>query len=280
VSTTTTADVDAYAARVRTALADLPGPDRDDLLAELEDHLSEVADEGPLEELLGAPEAYAAELRSSAGLPAGAGPRRWQGLTDQPWLRPTLDFLPELRPGWWVLRGVLLAWISSLWFFGAGLPGTALLTVLLVPVSVVLGRRSAAEPRLRWAGLAASVTIVVLALILADAVLTGGTDPQPYPVQDSSGLDGVSNLYPYDKDGRPLSNVQLFDQDGNPVELRGDTDRAGNVVTRIPRTAADGLVVGNVYPQRQSTEQYELDGTVRHREVTPPSVNAPKLSAG
>jgi hypothetical protein len=36
---TTTADVEAYAGRVRTALGDLAAADRDDLLADLEDHL-------------------------------------------------------------------------------------------------------------------------------------------------------------------------------------------------------------------------------------------------
>ena len=279
---TTTADVEAYAARVRSALAGLPAADRDDLLADLEDHLAEVAAEGPLDELLGSPEAYAAELRSSAGLPPGGGPRRFQSLTDQPWLRSTVDFLPELRPGWWVLRGVLVAWIVSLWL-GAGLPLVFVLSVLLVPASVILGRRSVADPRLRWAGIAASVAAVA-ALLLFSAVVSYSNSgigvEQPYPIQDPGGLDGVSNLYPYDKDGRPLTDVQLFDQDGNPVELRAELDRAGNVVTRIPRTAADGLVVGNVFPQRQSTEQDEVDGTVRQREVTPPSVNAPKLSAG
>ena len=280
MSTTTTADVEAYAARVRTALGDLAAADRDDLLADLEDHLAEVAAEGPLDELLGTPAAYAAELRSSAGLPAGAGGRRrWQGLAAQPWLRSTLDFLPELRPGWWVARGGLLAWIASLWF-GAGLPGLAMLAVLLVPVSVVLGRREASEPWLRWAGPAASIAIAVVALFFTSAILTGGADPQPYPVQDSSGLSGVTNLHPYDRDGRPLTDVQLYDQDGRPVELTGDADSSGNLLTRVSRTTADGVVVGNVYPQQQRSEVYESDGTTRQTEVGPPVVRAPKLSAG
>jgi hypothetical protein len=279
----TTADVDAYGTRVRAALADLPAADRDDLLADLEDHLAEVAAEGPLDELLGTPEAYAAELRSSAGLPSGGatGPGRWQELTAQPWLRPTLDFLPELRPGWWVLRGVLVAWIASMWP-AAGLPAVVALSVLLVPASVLLGRRSVADPRLRWAGIAASVAAVVALLLFL--ALVGSADgsgvEEPYPASDTSGLSGVTNLYPYDKDGRPLTDVQLYDQDGNPVELTGDTDSSGNLLTRVPRTATDGLVVPNVYPQRQQTEVYEVDGTTRQREVTPPAVRAPKLSAG
>ena len=70
-------DVARYATAVRVAFADLPGPDRELLLEDLEDHLQEVAAEagGPLSQRLGPPEAYAAELRASAGLPApGPGP--------------------------------------------------------------------------------------------------------------------------------------------------------------------------------------------------------------
>ncbi|MGH3101424.1 MAG: HAAS signaling domain-containing protein, partial [Thermoleophilia bacterium] len=57
-------EVASYATAVRAACADLPGPDRELLLEDLEDHLQEVAAEagGPLEERLGRPEAYAAEL--------------------------------------------------------------------------------------------------------------------------------------------------------------------------------------------------------------------------
>ena len=281
---TTTADVETYGTRVRAALADLPAADRDELLADLEDHLAEVAAEGPLEELLGAPEAYAAELRSSAGLPAGAGPRRWQGLSDQPWLRPTLDFLPELRPGWWVLRGVLVAWVASVWF-SAGIPGTVLLSALLVPASILLGRRALADPRLRWAGIAASVAAVAVLLLLSVPLRSsGGSEPDPYPtVGDTSGLSGATNLYPYDKDGRPLTDVQLYDQDGRPVDLTGLTDLSGNRVTQVARRTADGQVVNNVFPQQQTVEDPmnpSAVGVPAQLPVVPPGVRAPKLSGG
>ena len=72
-------DVARYATAVRAAFADLPAPERELLLEDLEDHLAEVAaeGEGPLAARLGAPEAYAAELRASAGLPAPGV--RWGG---------------------------------------------------------------------------------------------------------------------------------------------------------------------------------------------------------
>jgi hypothetical protein len=78
VNATVDGDVARYAAAVRAAFADLPAPDREALLEDIEDHLVEVAAEpgGPLEERLGPPEAYAAELRAWAGLPSGATRRR------------------------------------------------------------------------------------------------------------------------------------------------------------------------------------------------------------
>src|SRR4030095_596703 len=70
VNDTITAEIARSATALRAACAALPGPDRELLLEDLEDHLQEVAAEagGPLSERLGRPEAYAAELRASAGL--------------------------------------------------------------------------------------------------------------------------------------------------------------------------------------------------------------------
>ncbi|RGA00278.1 hypothetical protein DI270_035560, partial [Microbispora triticiradicis] len=69
----------AYADAVREALADLPPEDRETLLEDLHDHISEVAAEPglSLEDRLGAPEAYAAELRAAyGGRPAGTATTR------------------------------------------------------------------------------------------------------------------------------------------------------------------------------------------------------------
>ncbi|MFF3866939.1 HAAS signaling domain-containing protein, partial [Micromonospora sp. NPDC001898] len=64
-----------YVTRVRAALADLPPTVRDELTEDLAEHLAEVAAEGdePLADRLGAPEAYAAELRGG-GRGGGAAP--------------------------------------------------------------------------------------------------------------------------------------------------------------------------------------------------------------
>jgi len=69
---TTSAEVAAYAAAVREALADLEPNQARSLLDGLDDHLAEVAAADPdvtLVDTLGPASAYAAELRHSAGAP-------------------------------------------------------------------------------------------------------------------------------------------------------------------------------------------------------------------
>src|SRR4051812_47654109 len=131
--------VAAYLAAVRDALTDLDPADRDDLLEDLEAHLHEVVTEAggiSLEASLGSPSQYAAELRASAGLepvPTVLPPRLvrlqqrvagsglWSGfgaILQQPWVRGVRDFLPTLRPGWWVLRGWLAVFFVVVWLHG------------------------------------------------------------------------------------------------------------------------------------------------------------------
>ena len=75
---TMSADVRDYLAAVMRELADLPPAERDDLLDDLDDHLHEVLaeGEGSLEQRLGPPAMYAAELRTSAGLASAASLHR------------------------------------------------------------------------------------------------------------------------------------------------------------------------------------------------------------
>ena len=115
-------EVHAYAAEVRAALADVPAERSAELLDDLEDHLAEVALEGDgtLATKLGPPADYAAELRRSAGLAEPAVPpaarwhdgvsRRLERLRTSRPVTAVADFLPELRPAWWVLR----AWAALL----------------------------------------------------------------------------------------------------------------------------------------------------------------------
>jgi hypothetical protein len=245
-----------YLDAVRSHLADLPTEERDDLLEDLEAHVHEVAaaTEGPLEDALGPPAAFAAELRASAGLaptvaraPAALDRlrRRTDAIHRHPWTRAAIGFLPELRPAWWVARGWLLVWLvaeatgsdeSSFPFpelFNNEVLGLAA-AVLAVVWSVRLGR-SPAPPRWRWAVNAAAV---VGALLFLDA--TGEDDaPVRYVAVETPGspvspdgdpvllwhADGtqITDLDAYGPDGQVTHDVVIVDQNGHPIDLGRDS---------------------------------------------------------
>lgn len=282
------ADVASYAGAVRTAFDDLPEADSEELLEDLESHLEEVLTEtgGPLSERLGPPAAYADELRASAGLPprhGRAGQRRsaaeWfrrssvgrgaRALAVHPAGRAVLDFLPQLWPAWWVLRGYLAVQLLSALLatvslnsgtsfpvpslFGSRVLGL-LVTAGAVVGSVAIARRGAATRRARRLLALGNAALAVFALVLLGS---SGVSLAPSPavafqqvVQPGLRQDGreISNLYPFDAQGRPLRDVYLVDQDGNPVRST-QYDRL-EVRPLLPRDAA-GNEIGNLFPQRQ-----------------------------
>ena len=302
------AEATTYLARVDAALADLPADDRGELLDELAAHLDELAAEGdgPLESRLGTPEEYAAELRSSAGLPpvAGAGraarqltrlAMRWEDLRRRPVTRTTAGFLGAVRPVWWVLRAwVLLGMLT--WFgqphwwpslvvvpdVGPG-PVSVLALVVAVVASVQLGRRG--RPRSRAAAgllLAGNVVLALglwpVLLTMNEAVHTGaydeyayGATPEYVALPPSDGVwandQQVWNVYAYDSAGTLLHDVRLYDQDGTPISLGLAPDG-----TRKPVVDGAGRLVQNAYPYRY----VEADGTVADPDAGPP-VDAPPL---
>ena len=123
-------DVASYAAAVRSALSPLPAAEREILLEDLENHLTEVASESDvsLEERLGKPEDYAAELKLAYGAGGEATSatrhKRFRDRAaallktvagDLPY-RDVRALLPELAPGWWVLRAYLAVLILAFIF--------------------------------------------------------------------------------------------------------------------------------------------------------------------
>jgi len=286
---TTTPEIDHYLAAVRSALADLSAEDRDDLMEDVASHLAEIAAElraentGSLETRLGKPADYAAELRSSAGLPV-SGPQARQawrtGLSaavassplgrglaaasDNRQVAALRAFLPELRPGWWVFRGYLAVWLLSLFFgnlpgviptFGHNaLPGV-LFTAAAIWASVRLGRHWLAHPPRRgWLVLGTGCAVLAVLLFVVTGFGPGRSGDRSYtsytgPAQN--GTDGLeSNIYAFDSDGKPLTGVQLFDQDGQPIELTQPVlDANGNEVPMISRFNTAGIPVNNVFPR-------------------------------
>jgi hypothetical protein len=300
--TTTIEDngVRLYTARVAEQLDDLPDAERQELLEDLEQHLLEVAAEadGDLVERLGPPEAYAAELRASAGIaPRGepmersarerliawttrSGPgRAIRSLAATEAVRGVRDFLPELRPGWWVLRGYLGVFaIALLWSDRSVYPwrralvpsvfGPAIGLVLVglaMWASVRLGRRASGSKVARRLSLAVSMIVVLMAVAALNQVQNRvvpieALRAEPYSSEPPAYLqhpDGepITNICPYAADGSPLSGVLLFDQTGRPIEevappeaFYGDVYSAeGDSAAPQPSLA----VVPNAYPRPQ-----------------------------
>ena len=241
-------DIARYVEQVRAALADLPPQLRDELTEDLPEHLAEVAAEGDgsLVDRLGSPEAYAAELRTAAGAAVpSARPNLDQRLAaarinlrdririaDRT-LGPLVgyarasEFLALLRPGWWVLRGYLVAVLIT----GSGgvvprLGGSVLAGLVVLGAAVIgsiwLGRRSGGF-RL-WPRRAVHAGAFLLLLIAFVQVVQIDREarwdpyyPEPASYADPSGQ--ISDIFVYDEQGRLVPNARLFDQDGNVIRL-------------------------------------------------------------
>lgn len=273
-------EVRAYLADVERCLDDLPEEDRQELLEDLEQHLTEVAaeDDGTLAERLGPPDVYAAELRASSGLPARgessntsrvtAIKRRVSTWLELPRVRSFRSLLVELRPGWWVLRGYLGVLAVDAVFFRYGVNNSVfpipsfggsqaigfIAVVVAIFVSVQLGRR-AREPFLRVVSILANIagTITFLAVITA-YVGPAYSQPASYEVGPPGFLvhgDGspISNVCAYDSKLRPLKNVLLYDQGGRPIVDTAPVEWGGQ---SLPGSELERSI-GNVYPRKQMT---------------------------
>jgi hypothetical protein len=290
---TTTPAAEQYLADVERELADLPADERAELLEDLALHLvalEEDNDGRALDARLGSPTDYAVELRTAAGLPPrttdpearrGWGARaRWLKQRAEAGgksraVRELREFVPQLRPAWWVLRGYLLVAVPCLWHRnrardfpvpapqGSHALGAALV-VAAVLLSITVGRRRLPKPAL------VAVLLVDLVLLFASLqvirdVQTRITSPsavrtafEPDPFRDSALITRhgpVTNILPFSADGTPLTGVLLYDQDGRGLisgQQRWFPDHCRRLLA--PPRAADGTPVPFSYPM-----QYVLD---------------------
>lgn len=181
--TPTTSAVTAYLDAVRLYLSDLPDWDVEDLMADIEQHVIEVASEwdGPITSVLGDPVSFVEEYRQSADVPpVQAGPstpplldrlvRAVENLRKGHLWLSVRAFAQEARPGWWALRGYMAASIVMVvasstsrstmvdpFVFG---PKGLILTALGVLLSVHLGRRSQTRSWRRWGAIVANLVVV------------------------------------------------------------------------------------------------------------------------
>ena len=232
-------DVRAYVRAVRAWLGDLPADEVEDLTAGMEADLAERAAEsgGPLGGLLGEPEAYAAELRSAAGLPprvdvvVAPDAVRHEPWTDRlvrdahelvarhPWLR-------ELRPTWWLARGAVAGWVVAA-VLGTG--RTLLLPLVGAALSMWLGlvlrRREPLGAGARFALGAgerarrgpAAADAGVLHVGVVRLLRRGRGDAPGYPSQVVANGEPAQNLYAYDAAGNRLEGVRIYDQSGRAL---------------------------------------------------------------
>jgi len=234
MNTTLNPEAIAYLEAVRVRLTGLRPEEADELVTDLEQHLAELIaeDPGPLADRLGSPQEYAAELAASAGWPTGQS-RSMVSLT-----RPLLAwkmrvvrspvaqwwnrYWPAYRPGWWVMRAVLVVvtWAAIYWS-GPTLSDWSW-AIPAVAFSVTAGRR--AGKAISWRALDRIATMLGLwALLVAGA---NGISVMPQSViytyydYNPNGMVGpngvVENIYAYDSEGQPI-DVFLYDQNGSPI---------------------------------------------------------------
>lgn len=255
--TTTQDEINLYVFAVRAALGDLPESLRDELLEDLPEHLAEVvADgEGSLTERLGSPEAYAEDLRTTAGFVGGFPdpPRRAPFFEKRDELRDQAlvqlrridtrlgplfgaarvsDFLVLLRPAWWVLRGYLAAMVLAWMLDDSGQPigllprigGSEGVAVVLLAIGVLasiwFGRRSLQLAKWpRRALYAGSVILVLVALAGFSEADSSSRDARYTDVNYDNPYTNVKDLFVYDEQGRLISNARIFDQDGSLLRI-------------------------------------------------------------
>ena len=267
------AQVREYLNAVAAALHDVPQAERDELLDDLEQHLIEVAaeDDGTLVERLGAPEAYAEELRASAGLSRRASEedqfvdrvrarlarsaivRFVARAATHRFARAAREFAPEVAPGWWVARGYVLiaglAFINESHFSG--------ITDVFIPsvlgshafglgaiafgiwLSVRIGRRNREDASgLKILSLALSAATLLVAFVATsnaearvNAIRYSGIYSYTPEYLQHSDGSPIANICPYTADGNLLADVLLFDQNGRPIR---DVARFDDVVVIVP----------------------------------------------
>ena len=277
-------EAEDYLAAVSRRLADLPAEERAALLEDLALHLEALRaedDDRSIETRLGPADAYAAELRSAAGLPAQPSPsaaspvgedlrRRIAELLAHPWAREVLRLATELRPAWWVVRGYLLVLVlcSLTDSQREGLIptplGSKLLGFLLVLAaiagSVALGRRELPR-RIAVPVVGAGVLLALAGLVELQYPLLDEPSPtyyvDPVSAEQATGeypllsrFGPVTDVLPYAADGTPLEGVLLFDQDGRPLQV-GQQEWWADGCARVADhpLAADGVPVTFSFPQ-------------------------------
>jgi hypothetical protein len=310
-----TPEGEAFLARMREELDDLPPDERDELLEDIESHLAEVSGEGEvaLAARLGSAEEFAQELRHSAGLPPRAESARPSRLDA---VRARLDevagragrFRAHLhaRLVWWLVRGWLLAVVLAIVIGGLGhtsawgyahawLPhpgmrgyGAGVVLAAFVAGSLLLGRRSEmgrSSARLDRVLSAIALVAIVPAAVHMDSPartpLASGpfTTSVEYRMLPGLAFNGVqlSNVYPFDREGKPLNDVMLYLADGRPLTVGAESvdQNRRYLVTRRGQRLYNSFPVRYFDPGTSLVTHPNAGPRVRIPDILTPSLTTP-----
>lgn len=240
---TVSGQVRDYVLQVRAALADLPAEDVEEFTtgmeADLSERLAEPGD-GTLRDRLGEPDAYAAELRSAAGLPprvALVEPKKpvaqrlsglWSDVSSG--VLAAMPWLHDLRPVWWAVRGFALATLPAL-MIGTGIVWLGTFGAMVSVAAGLLARHGKltggwVRP-VRVLGNIAAVLLLPIAFVLlvdrasySEPGYSEGDFAAPVGLLNNG--EQVANLYAYDESGRRIDKVRILDQNGRALQVGED----------------------------------------------------------
>lgn len=226
-----------YLEQVRDQLSDLPEEEREEIVQDLEAHLTEL-DDSQFEAELGDPVAFAAEFRSSAGLDQptrgsvwDALPRIWNRLEVQAQRLGQITHWSTVRPVWIWTRGwlVICTWalVNTGEIFrrfpipviGSSSLTGLILVVLATSLSLWLDKRPQTPIRrfgsMMFSFIAGWSLLATLINPVASSTEFAEIDPYFDRLTTAQG-NPVDNIYAYDLEGNPVE-VLLFDSEGRPL---------------------------------------------------------------
>lgn len=276
--------VEAYVRRCVAYFDDLPVDEQASLEHDVREIVAEVTAEldGDPADLVGPPERFAAELRSAAGLPPRAVPAdlpwhdsgqasplsilvRWLRDRAVPWCR---EFLDDLRPAWWVARGLALTGLLSSLVdphSEAGLPWVPIGGAIVL-ASVQFGRSGKS--------IRGSKRLVLGAISVAVVLAIGGS---VFGSDDAYAdfADPTEEIHSLDEWNEP-GEVQAHEQVRNNVHLHVQDVETGNTVWEStapsPRDLATILEVNSL--EAAGGFRFEFTGPFGHASGQVPTWDA------
>lgn len=275
--------VGKFVSEVNSYLQDLNQGLREDILREVRENLEARAEDNEAELTLPSSLEYANELRQAAGLePVALQKTPWRSFLSQIQIRLRTNrlvlvvakVLAPLKPLFWLAMAISTFGFIQLFVLGDvlyfGVPSNleqSLLWIAIVLAALWFGEAKFGPvmKRIRTVGLL--VTFIPMSImfygITEDAVHTVDELVNGNPALRTTGLiyDGqpVTNIFPYDAEGKLLENVRLVDYMGRPLNSSSE-DLVTPVVVQLedgntvitgylrPSRGMDGDEVWNVYP--------------------------------